>query len=583
MSLSLFVLYLIYFFFLKNETNFKLNRFYLLLSLVFSVVFPFLEFETVVVETPVIFEKTFQKFETFGKFETEKILVENTSFFKEIDYLFWSYILVSVLFFSFLIKEIYTIQKIISSNKSYFFKKIRFVLLPEKCNSFSFFNNLFLSEKIENLEEKRKIVLHEKIHIKQFHSLDILFLELLKIVFWCNPLIYIYKKALRDVHEYLADDGVLEKENNTVDYKRLLLREFFYSNYKIANSFTQLTLKNRLIMMTKLKSPKISKFKILFALPVLFSLIVFFACTKDDNFSQDEETFDILKVEVEPHFPNGLDGFFDYMENSTKRFEKERKEGLHSEISLSFSAKTSFVVTKNGIIKDINILSITYFDKNDKKLFTNYSIKNNQDIAVQKHVTQILKDMPQLEAGEKNGKYVNVKVVLSFANKIPKRKELIESDDDFPITTFTNHTEHDLIITAKLTNGKKTMFPPFPEDEFIEDKELPLSVFFNNTDKDLLITAKLENGKASAFPIFLNSDYKSILSPYTSNANYAWILTTKHKQLSFATSTIVSVEAKFLDGKLAPEGSVTFGSNLTVAEVKEIVANCKRNYNEKRK
>ncbi len=400
--LNLFFMYLIYFLFLKNETNFKLNRFYLIFSVLFSLVIPFLNFETFI-ENENIFNFNLNEIDI-----SKKNFTQNEAFFNEFDIIFLIYFLISFIFFFFLMKEIFFIKKIIYKNKVIKLKNINFVLLDKKSSSFSFFNYLFISKDIFSDIKKSKIILHEKVHIKQFHSLDLLFLEILKIIFWFNPLIYLYKKSISEVHEYLADDGVLKKTKNSVSYKRLILEEVFYSNYNIANYFNQLTIKNRLVMMTKIKSSEKSKFKILFALPVLIVLFIFSACSENDKII-DKNTIIYQLDEVEqPRYSEEMenDGFI-YVSDQLKKYirypKKEKEAGLQADVLLSF------IVWKDGSVQNVKVIRAFHLDNEnqiDSVVEVSQAFKNE---AIR--LTKNLKFTPARNHGE------NVNVITGFCVK----------------------------------------------------------------------------------------------------------------------------------------------------------------------
>src|SRR5690606_3360738 len=90
---------------------------------------------------------------------------------------------------------------------------------------FSFFKNLFWSKNFEVDEEDRQNILrHEEAHIFQRHSVDVILFEILGVVFWCSPFLYLYKKAIKTIHEYLADDYVVAQASRK-KYGKLLLRQ----------------------------------------------------------------------------------------------------------------------------------------------------------------------------------------------------------------------------------------------------------------------------------------------------------------------------------------------------------------------
>jgi len=142
-----------------------------------------------------------------------------------------------------------------------------------------------------NLDKKdeEKILAHELAHIQGKHSYDILLVEILGILMWCSPLIFLYKRSLRNVHEYLADAQVLQNTQKK-QYGQLLLRQF-QSGYSIAlaNHFNHSQLKKRFDMMMKNKSPRRALIKYLPLLPLAAVLLMAFSFKPEARLSQWEE------------------------------------------------------------------------------------------------------------------------------------------------------------------------------------------------------------------------------------------------------------------------------------------------------
>jgi TonB family protein len=141
---------------------------------------------------------------------------------------------------------------------------------------FSFFNCLFWSEKMDlEGEDARAIIRHEQAHINGWHSLDVLLLEILGVALWCSPFPYLYRRSLRGIHEYLADEAVLQTAGRK-KYGHLLLRQS-QSGLQIAlvNHFFQTQLKQRIMMMTQRKTARRALARYFLALPLalLFTLV----------------------------------------------------------------------------------------------------------------------------------------------------------------------------------------------------------------------------------------------------------------------------------------------------------------------
>ena len=110
------------------------------------------------------------------------------------------------------------------------------VKLIKSSAAFSFFNTIFLGERIPETE-KATIFKHELVHIKELHTLDLLFFELLRIVFWFNPLVYIYQNRIKELHEYISDAKAVKENGKSAYYESLLYQVFDVNNVSFTNTF----------------------------------------------------------------------------------------------------------------------------------------------------------------------------------------------------------------------------------------------------------------------------------------------------------------------------------------------------------
>lgn len=145
---------------------------------------------------------------------------------------------------------------------------------------FSWMRNIVINEKDYD-EAGREIVLHEMGHIQGRHSWDVVLLTLVQMLQWWNPLCYVLGISLRDVHEYEADNFVLEQGVSAQGYQLLLIRKAVGSGgYPFANSFNHSLTKKRITMMKKMKSNPWMKSKALYVIPVAALALSAFATPK---------------------------------------------------------------------------------------------------------------------------------------------------------------------------------------------------------------------------------------------------------------------------------------------------------------
>ncbi|MPS74591.1 MAG: hypothetical protein E2590_15770 [Chryseobacterium sp.] len=260
----------IYYLLLQREKMFRFNRFYLLFALAFSYVIPFVK-----INLPAVSQQKKQLI--FDEIPTQQ-LIQNTTQASQFDWMnliFAASVIVSV---SLIIKSIISIRKIISmkgTDINYQNQKVK--LVEKNLPPFSFWNKIYLNKSyFENGQIDNRIFQHEKTHIVQKHSLDILFLEILKVISWFNPALYFYKKAMTDNHEFLADESIIQQQNNVKDYQNLILSEILQiQNLNLTHQFNYNNTKKRFIMMTTKKS-KFEKTKKLVAVSAFAGLSILF-------------------------------------------------------------------------------------------------------------------------------------------------------------------------------------------------------------------------------------------------------------------------------------------------------------------
>ncbi|WP_430410144.1 M56 family metallopeptidase [Kordia sp.] len=255
-GLCLALILLVYKVLLERERMYKFNRYYLLFGLCFALIVPFITME-VTVEIPVTESTNVINFEDANFAETIPLATETPEITTGIPV--WILVLVSlyvigylVFFFRFM-NNIYQIFYKITRNAKAFYKKASLVLLKENILPHTFLHYIFIEKEAyetENIAEE--LYTHELAHVTQKHTIDIILIELIQIVFWFNPLLIFYKKAIQLNHEFLADDAVLKSNIQIPTYQQLLLDNASWNhNLYLASNLNFSVTKKRLQMMTK--------------------------------------------------------------------------------------------------------------------------------------------------------------------------------------------------------------------------------------------------------------------------------------------------------------------------------------------
>lgn len=277
------VFYVLYRLILEKTTFFKLNRAYLLITLLLGLVVPMVRISLgapadptegsnwlpeVVVRANNLVNQPYTLPEI-------TIQVPSSAAWDIWPWLYWGGVAYCLLRFLVGLFQLYNIYR--RGNKQAM-GKYTLVYSEEVKAPFSFMRCLFWPAELEDENLEREYMLrHEETHILQYHTLDVLFSEIIKAICWFNPLAYRYSQALRDVHEYLADAAVLQNANRK-QYGHLLIRQSLSGpSIALVNHFSTSQLKKRIHMMMRKKTEGRAQLRYALSLPLLVALGFLFA------------------------------------------------------------------------------------------------------------------------------------------------------------------------------------------------------------------------------------------------------------------------------------------------------------------
>lgn len=406
-GISLSVLYIIYWLFMRKDTYFSINRFYLIVSVIFAFALPLLN-----ISLPFTGSNPNDVYLLEAITITPGLISESMTQHYNVYQIFEIVYLTGVAIFS--LRFIFQLWQIgllvykygISKNEGFFL-----VITNPRFTPFSFFNIIFLGNDINDRKVIDKIITHEKVHIQQKHSIDIILLELFTIIQWFNPFIWFYKSSIKNVHEFLADEGVLTVGINKIDYQELLLNQSIgFQLIGVSNNFSpvrrvwpigQSLIKRRLIMMSKSKTKKYMLLKMVFVLPLALLLTIVFssmaterAVAKSDgkevnlnttSIPQEDEVFTV--VEKMPEYPGGNEERVKFLVKNIKYPEEARKKGISGTVYISF------IVEKDGEI-------------------TNAKVMRGVDELLDNEALRVVKMMPAWKPGIQRGEAVRVQFTL---------------------------------------------------------------------------------------------------------------------------------------------------------------------------
>jgi len=151
--------------------------------------------------------------------------------------LFYCFIAGVVFFFGRFLFRIFQIFLIIRRSGIQLGNGYQLVMLENETSPYSFMNYVFVSQSLKQNKGYDKMIEHELEHVKQGHSFDVIILQLLTVFQWFNPFIWMLNRAIRENHEFLADQAVLSKGVNRGEYKSLLINQFVGGQLVMANNF----------------------------------------------------------------------------------------------------------------------------------------------------------------------------------------------------------------------------------------------------------------------------------------------------------------------------------------------------------
>ena len=459
---------IVYDLFLKKETFFNWNRMYLLITAALSFVLPLIKIELfknimpqqyiitlpeVVIgkQSPIVLEEVF-----IGGIN------QASNFSWSWMYLFY---LGSAIAFLVFIYKLIRIIHLINSNPKHKEANLQIVDLKNSRDAFSFFNYIFIGRQLES-EERETILKHELVHVKQKHTFDMMFFEILRVLFWFNPFIYMYHKRISVIHEFIADAEAI-KHNEAQYYQNLLSQIFNAKQVSFINPFFKESLiKKRIVMLQKSKSKQVQFLRYALLIPMVLGMLIYSSCsdTSQDNIVESElsqeaqlkiiiESFDKEgklnesdKEEMSAYFLDAIKANVEGQDVSSKKISTTEFKGL-DEVPFAvidqvpvfpgcenlndeqakkscFNKKMStFIVEKfnQDLAKTLNLtgsVKISVFFKIDNQGNITEAKARAIKPELQEEAIRVVNMLPKMTPGMHNGKAVNVPYYLPIRFQI---------------------------------------------------------------------------------------------------------------------------------------------------------------------
>ena len=398
----------------RNETFFKYNRAYLLIALGVSLLAPLTPRWITIAEAPeaVIYLASLTASPEIVVTADAPVQTARGITLGELALL--SYLLVVAFFLIRIIVGVAQIVRMYVRGRKETVDGVTVVTADYITEPFSFFKWIFLPHDIrDNPKEFRPVFEHESRHVRSMHSFDTVLLEALCALFWINPLMYIYRRALKTVHEYEADNFV--NDNNIIEYSQLLIsRSQSGLRLALTNQFFQSQLKSRIMMMMKQRSSAINKWKYLLAAPIMVLALALFSFKTGPELpaaTMSAHVHPAGEVDQMPLFPGCKDAadeqacsnkrMIEYIVKNMKYPDEARKAGIEGKVIVSFTVESDGSIVGVDAVKGIGY-------------------------GCDEEAVRVVKSMNEMDArwtpGMKDGKAVAVELTLPFTFALPKEK-----------------------------------------------------------------------------------------------------------------------------------------------------------------
>ncbi|HEX2395769.1 MAG TPA: TonB family protein, partial [Bacteroidales bacterium] len=279
-AISLAVFYLFYRIFMSKSTHFRLNRFILMFSVIISMVLPALANRidmpaagtlnlAIDFSTPESLPSTATSLTQSANAETGYSLLEIIGLI---------YIAGAAIILARLGYQAIYLHAVSRLSKTSDYKGYKIISLDTDMVPFAYFNRIFIPADRINENSLESVIMHEQSHLTQGHNIDLFILQIITVLQWFNPFVWLFEKSLKEIHEYLADEAVLESGKDKGNYQAILVNEALGGPvFILTNQFNKSLIKKRILMMKNVKSSKIVQLKALLVVPLLVGLLLAFA------------------------------------------------------------------------------------------------------------------------------------------------------------------------------------------------------------------------------------------------------------------------------------------------------------------
>ena len=458
-SAIIILFYTCYKLFLQNETYFQSNRWFLLIGLFVATVLPLVIIPIYIEYTPTPITITENLNFTPQHIQPNTDNIDLTTIIMVI------YLAGMLFFLGKVMLQFWSLHSLFKSYKKTKYNQFIFIETDKDIAPFSFFNHIVLNTNQFTEEELKHVITHEKIHAKQYHSIDIILIQIATILLWFNPYIWWYKKALQQNLEFIADYEAQNKIECAKSYQTVLLKASLSQNQlALPTNFYQSLIKKRIIMLQKSKSKKSSYFKLAIILPFLGLFLMSFN-VKEVYIPITEATVNNTNTEIFTITSTSSDQEIETIKNRLEaktdglkiRFTDIKRNSNNEIINLSIETKSK---DKSEFIKHVtykdekSIGNIVLTIEKGKLVFVYEEFETNVEVT-KKELTTIISE-PKSKKQEKKIEYSYETFTID------------ENGNKSESKSYTPSKEQPLyVLNGKIVNENKEAFIDIDADEIV--------------------------------------------------------------------------------------------------------------------
>ena len=517
--------YFAYIFLLRKETFFNSSRWFLIAGLLTSVILPFVVYTKVIwVEAPPasapIITTTANTKENIPTSNHDAIaykpqyrptsvtVIEEEK--AEID---WSLVLAAVYgigFVAFLIKfslDFYSLNAVLKGKKITQQDDFKFIDVKENIAPFSYFGYIVYNSSLYTATELENILEHEKVHSDQNHTFDVLISRIFSIIFWFNPIVWFYKKAITQNLEFIADSEAAKKLLDKKAYQYTLLKITTHENcVAITNHFYQSLIKKRIVMLNKNQSNKRNSWKYYAVIPALAAFVLLFqieVIAKERPQTVKSASTEIEAVDVYTIQKNTTDlelkriktqlkmlHNVEFEASRVKRNSANQLTSLKVEIAYENQKSQSIQTGGKVAIKDFGIVVVT--GKNGAK---RTGIKTYDEKIT---VNKVTMDDKAKNPAENKNTTTNTETHVN-TNSITSTKTDSNTNSNISTTVIINKDNNTKVITTggttvAVSNGTKTNVKASSPLVIVDGEEMPSGFDYNSIKPKDIESVNVLNG-----------------------------------------------------------------------------------------